>query len=320
MKNNFRTIIDLKKSELDITYSDKLMLAGSCFSNNIGEKLNLHKFDVNINPFGIVFNPISLVQQLRLLNSATEINDNFIFQHNELWHSWLHHSSFSANSKQELLQNINSKFQEAKNFLQEADFLIITLGTAFAYELKEKKLIVSNCHQVPNHQFEKKLLEYETIVAELDNFLSLLKEKNPKLKVIFTLSPVRHWKDGVVENQRSKAILTLAIHQLCDKFTWVNYFPAYEIMMDDLRDYRFYKADMLHPNQQAVNYIWEQFKVAYFDNKTSGLLSKMEQVNRNKQHRSRFPESEQHLAFLAKTTAEEKILLAEINAQKNRKS
>ncbi len=315
--SQFRTTIKIPKSEFDIAYSDNILLMGSCFSDNIGNKLSEHRFDTSINPFGIVFNPISLIKQLKLLNKVTSCDESSVFEHNNLWHSWQHHSSFSSKTKKELLDKIQRNLTLASDYLKQTNYLILTLGTAYAYRLKEKDMIVTNCHQYPNKAFTKELINHSQIVDEFNKILQTLKEQNPNLKIIFTISPIRHWKDGVVENQLSKANLILAVHELCNTFDWINYFPAYELVMDDLRDYRFYKADMLHPNRQAVDYIWGKFRQVYFDADTLKLNERIEKVNRDRNHRPRFPESEQHLAFLAKLDIEEKLIGEEIRVIRN---
>ncbi len=309
MNNEFRTSIKVSKSSINISHKHKVLLIGSCFTQNIGKKLQQHKFDTLTNPFGIVFNPSSLYTQLRLLYSATSKDlEKFYFQHNNLWHSWQHHSNFSSKTIEELHNKITKRLSEAQNFLKQTDIIIITLGTAYAYEHLENRFIVSNCHKVPNKNFKKNLLDNQKLVADLSNVLTNLKNINPNLKVIFTISPVRHWKDGVVENQRSKANLILTVHELCEQYNYCEYFPSYELVLDDLRDYRFYKADMLHPNQQAVDYIWEKFKNAYFEATTLDLVSRIDKINKSRLHKPRFPKSEQHLAFLAKLEAEEKLV------------
>jgi len=312
---SFRTEIKLPASNWQIEHCHQILMTGSCFTDNIGQKLSNHFFKTCLNPFGIVFNPISVVNQLQMLLSKQLFTEKDLFNHYGLWHSWQHHSHFSGEDKSDVLQSINEFLQKGRELLWQADYLIITLGSAYAYQLKSTGEVVSNCHQYPNKNFNKKLLSVNEIVDGFDQIFKELKKQNSKLKTIFTISPVRHWKDGVVENQQSKSTLILAVHQLIKQLDDAAYFPSYELVMDDLRDYRFYKADLLHPNKAAVDYIWQKFKNAYFNTKTQSLVERIEKLNKSKTHRPRFPKSEQHLAFLAQLKIEEELLKAEIENQ-----
>ncbi|MBG7630366.1 MAG: GSCFA domain-containing protein, partial [Bacteroidetes bacterium] len=257
---NFRTNIQLKAERNQIDYSSTLLLIGSCFSENISKKLAYHKFQTHSNPFGILFNPIAIENFITNAINKTAYTERDIFQLNERWHCFDAHSDLSATDKNELINNLNEAITNTNQHLSESSHIIITLGTAWMYRFIETDTIVGNCHKVPQKKFLKELLTIEDIVASLENICTLIKDLNPSANILFTVSPVRHLKDGFVENAQSKAHLISAIHQVINEKNQLFYFPSYEIMMDDLRDYRFYASDMVHPNQTAIDYIWEQFK------------------------------------------------------------
>ncbi|GAI96735.1 unnamed protein product, partial [marine sediment metagenome] len=230
------------------------MFIGSCFTESIGGKLNDYKFPVDINPFGIIYNPSSVGKSLELLIGEKEFTIDDLFFYNGKWLSFFHHSSFSDKDPELCLSRINAKITESREFLKKAGFLFITFGTAWVFEWKESGETVSNCHKISALKFNHKLLAVEDILENYKTLIHKLLRFNPQLKIIFTVSPIRHWKDGAEGNQVSKAILLLSAHQLLKKFQSVSYFPAYEIIMDDLRDYRFYSDDMIHLNSVAIDY------------------------------------------------------------------
>lgn len=297
----FRTILSRRKDSFQLVYSDRIMLSGSCFAEHMATKLQERKFSVLSNPYGILFNPISLFQSFQeIINQRIYKEQDLVF-HDELEHSMNHHSRFSGTNPTKVVGEINRQIQGARDFLQDAKVLFLTLGTAWVYRYDGS--IVANCHKIPNHQFEKELLDIHTIVDSFYTMYDQLKIFNPNLQVVFTLSPVRHIKDGIEENSVSKAILRTAIHQLSQENKQVNYFPAYELLMDDLRDYRFYNADMLHPNEQAIDYVWAYFKDCYFASETQDIIQRVEKLEAAINHKPRFPESDayqKHLAFIEK--------------------
>ena len=295
---NFRTNISLKSESNQIDYSSNLVLIGSCFSENISKKLQYFKFNTFSNPFGILFNPIAIETLISNAIHKKEYSEKDIFQLNERWHCFDAHSDLSASSKNELLTNLNTSIAATHKKITTASHLIITLGTAWVYRNNESAKIVGNCHKIPQKQFSKEMLSVEEIVASLKNSCALIKNLNPKVNIIFTVSPVRHVKDGFVENMQSKAHLLTAIHQLINLKEQFHYFPSYEIMLDDLRDYRFYNSDMLHPNETAINYIWEQFKHVWIAKKTISILKEVDTIQRGLAHKPFNPNSNQHQKFL----------------------
>jgi hypothetical protein len=280
-----------------ISHQHKLLLIGSCFTENIGTKLKQHKFSVLENPNGILFNPVSIAYSLNSYISGKAYTKDDLFYENELWNSWQHHTRFSHPEQNECLSLINQSQKEANAFLQEAGWLLITLGSAFVYQLKNKE-VVANCHKVPTDKFNKQLLGIDEIVVMLNDTIRQLLQFNPALKIIFTISPVRHLRDGFVENNRSKAALIQAVHQLISGSDKLFYFPAYELVIDDLRDYRFYAEDMVHPNYTATNYVWEKFVVTCIDGSSQKLMKEINEINAAKNHKPFNPASEQHKKFL----------------------
>lgn len=291
---NFRTVMPINKSHLDISYLDKILFLGSCFSENINEKLVERKFDSRSNPFGITYNPISIFNIIDFVLEEKNYTKEDLFLQNEIWNCYDFHSDMSGLEVENVLRNINEKIIETKTFLKETNVLFITFGTAWVYENNKK--IVANCHKVPSSQFEKRLLTFEEIETKAKSTFAKLKQYSENIKIVFTLSPVRHLKDGFVENNLSKSILLVAINNL-QKEKNICYFPAYELVIDDLRDYRFYKEDLVHPNYLAINYIFEQFKSVFFTEKTLTLLVKVEKLLKAFQHRINYKETQEYIKF-----------------------
>ena len=295
---NFRTNIQLQKEENQIDYASKLLLIGSCFSENVSKKLAYYKFDVASNPFGILFNPKAI--ETLILNSLNEkaYSEKDVFLLNERWHCFEAHSDLSSPDKNELISNLNNAIKATNKRIHESTHIIITLGTSWIYKFIETNAIVGNCHKVPQKKFSKELLSVDEIVASLKNICQRISAINPKATVIFTVSPVRHIKDGFVENSLSKAHLISAIHKTLGEVNG-NYFPSYEIMMDDLRDYRFYNSDMIHPNETAIDYIWEHFKHVWIQENTFSIMKEVDNIQKGLAHKPFNPDSEQHQQFLA---------------------
>jgi len=294
---NFRTNIQLQKEENQIDYASKLLLIGSCFSENISKKLAYYKFDAVSNPFGILFNPKAI--ETLILNSLNEktYSESDIFLLNERWHCFDAHSDLSATDKNELLHNLNLAVKSTNKRLKEATHIIITLGTSFTYRFIETNAIVGNCHKVPQKKFAKELLSVDEITATLKNICHQISAINPKVTVIFTVSPVRHIKDGFVENSLSKAHLISAIHKTLGEVNG-KYFPSFEIMIDDLREYRFYNSDMIHPNETAIDYIWEQFNHVWIKENTFSVMKEVETIQKGLAHKPFNPDSREYKAFL----------------------
>lgn len=294
----------IKKLNHPIAHQHKLMLVGSCFTENIGDKLRRMKFSVLENPAGILFNPVSAAQTITNCIENKLVTESELFQYNEAWHSWDHHSRFSNFQAQECLNGINQSTSEAHVYLKEADFLVLTLGSAWVYELSDKALgnkassVAANNHKAPADWFSKRLLTVEQTLVVLDNLLHRLFRFNPKLNIVFTISPVRHLREGVIENNRSKAVLIQAVHHLVDKFSKLYYFPAYELVIDDLRDYRFYAEDLVHPNYHATQYVWEKLIGACMSESTQELMKEIAEINLAYQHKPFNKQSQQHQQFL----------------------
>jgi len=275
-----------EKSRINITNSNKVMLIGSCFSENIGDRLRTHKFKTLLNPNGILFNPASIAAALDTMMATETVNDKHILNRDGLFYSFMHHSSINATSQNELIKKITEINKQAADFLKNADILLLTFGSAFAYRHLQLNKTVANCHKQPGSTFEKKLLSVEQITKNYSVLIQHLQLFNPDLKIIFTVSPVKYLKDGITENNLSKSVLLLSVHELVKKFSNCEYFPAYELVNDDLRDYRFYKEDLAHPNEQAINYVWEKFSDCYFDEKTKNLNDKIHKLNLALRHRT----------------------------------
>ncbi|GHU65467.1 hypothetical protein FACS1894123_11390 [Bacteroidia bacterium] len=265
---------------------------GSCFTENISAKMINAGFQTMVNPFGIVYNPLSLGKQIERLFDRKAYTSSDIFSDKTLYHSFSHHSRFSGTNPKLVLENINRTIREASDFLQKVPTLILTFGTAFVYRLKASGEIVSNCHKLPDAVFTHHRAGIPEIVSEWNRLISLLKTNNPALKIIFTVSPIRHWKNGANENQLSKATLLLSIHELVNTHQDCYYFPSYEMMLDDLRDYRFYADDMIHPSPKAIDYIWEKFSETFFDKKTIEAAKNFENAKKALNHRPLHPTME----------------------------
>ncbi len=297
---NFQTELKFKpQSENCIDYASSILLLGSCFTENIGSKLDYFKFKSSVNPFGILFHPKAIETLISNAINEYSYSQTDVFFHNEHWHCFDAHSKLSNTSKSALLEHLNSNLLFTKRQVKQASHIVITLGTAWIYRFLETNAIVANCHKRPQKQFEKTLLSVDAIFTALQNCITLIHKENPTATVIFTVSPIRHIKDGFIENTQSKAHLITAIHQLIEKYASVNksqlhYFPAYEIMMDTLRDYRFYKSDMLHPNALAIDYIWEKFKNVWLSNSVLDIMNTVDGIQKRKAHKPFNSNSEAH--------------------------
>jgi hypothetical protein len=305
---NFRTEFELEKSEFTINYSGKTLLAGSCFAQEMGLRMNHAGFQTNLNSHGILFNPISIKNSLEDIIKCKTYTEKDLLQFDNLWHSFNHHGSFSGTDISTVLNNINSSIRQAHKDLLEADTLIVTFGSAWVYEWAENGKIVANCHKVPQQNFNRRKLGVNEIISELSSVLDRIADLNPSIKVILTISPVRYLKEGFVENNWSKATLNIAVHELIRRFDFTSYFPAYELVIDDLRDYRFYAEDMVHPSKQAVDYVWNKFAAVYFSESTLAIINKVERIKRASQHRPLHADSPQAKDFQEKLIKEKEEL------------
>jgi hypothetical protein len=282
------------------------MLLGSCFAENMGKKFDYFKFQATTNPFGIIFNAVSLEKLIRRAVENRTFTENDIFFHNDLWHCYEVHSELSNSDKDAFLESLNDIIRSTNKQLNDSTHIIITLGTSWVYRNIETNEIVANCHKVPQKQFTKEFLSIHQTEESLQSIISLIHSVNPNCNFIFTVSPVRHIKDGFTENTLSKAHLIAAIHKtITNHKSNITYFPSYEIMMDELRDYRFYAEDMLHPNQTAIDYIWIQFFENYISESVFGLMNEICSIQKGLQHRPFNPNTESHQKFVL--TLEEKM-------------
>ena len=291
-----------------IDYSSNVVILGSCFSENIGVKFVYFKFQSPQNPLGILFHPKAIERFITNTVNEKEYTEDDVFFLNERWHCFDAHSSLSSTSKAELLKHLNEAIRSTNQQLRDVSHLIITSGTSWVYRLIESGLFVANCHKVPQKKFLKELLSIDEITEIFASIISLVQDINPQINVIFTVSPVRHLKDGFIENQQSKAHLIAAIHQITDPRKKLFYFPGYEIVMDELRDYRFYREDMIHPNQIAINYIWEKFSESWIAESANSTMHKIESIQKRLLHKPFNPDSEQHRQFSAKLQTDIQLL------------
>jgi GSCFA family len=298
----FTTPIPLQHGSPAIDYNSRIVSLGSCFAVNIGQKFDYFKFRNVTNPFGIIFHPLAIEKIIGFAVNGYTFTEADIFLNNERWHSFDAHSDLSGTESSQVLDNLNSAAATLSSEIKKSSHIIITLGTAWVYRFTESNALVANCHKVPQKEFSKELLPVDTIAQSLQNISTLINGVNPEAKIIFTVSPVRHIKDGFTENQWSKANLIAALHQTLNtehRTRNTSYFPSYEIMMDELRDYRFYAEDMIHPNPVAIDYIWQQFTSAWISEETQHTMKLADTIQKSLLHRPFNPESESHKKFTA---------------------
>ena len=301
---NLQTKITVAAPDFLIDYNSRLMMLGSCFAENMGSKFSYYKFDVDVNPCGIIYNPLSVANVLRLIVEGKQFEKSDLRQVGGKWVSLYHHGAFSSTDPDECLRRINDRLTKATGELRTLDLLVITWGTAWVYRYTRENIVVSNCHKSPSQEFERSRLSVEDIVKEYLVLIGRLREINPGLRILFTVSPIRHWKDGAHGNQLSKATLLLAIDRLREELQHVYYFPAYEIVLDELRDYRFYADDMLHMSGFTVDYIWERFLYSFISPEVLGLMNQIGRVNKGVAHRPFDPQSEEYHRLVKKMLAE----------------
>jgi hypothetical protein len=315
---HFRTILKQEPHAWKVSLADPLLTIGSCFSDSIGRRLGSNKFNVLINPFGTIYNPLSIHTLLIRAIENEPLPDHYFIQRNEVHANYLFHSQFNALSRNELESSLTSKLVETKQQLSSAAFILITYGTSWVYKLKESGEIVSNCHKMPSTLFEKQLLTQQQITEDFGRLVTTVRKINRNIKIILTVSPVRHIKDTLTLNSVSKSVLRLACHELTQHYSDVEYFPAFEIMMDDLRDYRFYKDDLIHPTEFAENYIWQQFADTYFEENTKLFLKKWGEIASALQHKPFIPDSPSHRSFLQSILTKLDELKTQVNVTKEK--
>ena len=301
-RTDLRTVVGFDPLNPPLTYADRIMLAGSCFTEHIGNRLKRLKFGVDLNPFGIVYNPLSIAEQLKyLLNPSTFTKDDLVF-HLDLWHSWMHHSRFSNPDADALIVNINEEAKKSSAFLEQTGLLVLTFGTAETFYLKDGDRLVSNCHQLPAEQFYSRKPGPDELAEIWIPLLESLWKRNQNLRICLTVSPVRYFKDGPTGNQLSKATLFMFIARLMERFPDLYYFPSYEIFMDDLRDYRYYDTDMMHPGSVGIEYVWNRFTEACIDHNAYSLMDEVESLVKGAAHRPGTYLTDAHRQFIARQT------------------
>jgi len=307
----FQTKIEIPVSDIKISFKDHIMTLGSCFAENIGRKMEDVYFDTDINPFGVLFNPVSIRNSIELLLQNRTFTIDDIFEYKSMWQSFSHSSLFTDSTSEDCLKKINYRLNSASEFLKSTKVILITFGTAWVFEDKKSGRVVSNCHKLPANEFTRRRLTVDEIVDDYKILIQKVQAVSPNLQIIFSVSPIRHWKDGAHENNISKSTLLLAIDELQKENEKIHYFPAYEIQMDELRDYRFYAADMLHPSDVAIDYIWKRFSDTYFTSQTVELKKRLEQLNADLSHRPVHPDSAEYKSFLKNATMRKEELTAE---------
>ncbi len=297
----FRTEIIPQPSDINISLKDVVYMIGSCFTENIGRKFRAYKFDIQTSPFGIIYNPYSIFKLLK--NSLSENLDDTggIIENQGIFRHFDAHSDISATTRQELEKKLIDAYAQSRKKLLKAKVLIVTLGTSIVFKHNKYNDIVANCHKIPSPEFEERLLTPDEILDSFDRFYRKLTTINKDVKIIFTVSPVRHVRSTLIRNSVSKSILRLAVHLLCDNYSHIEYFPSYEIILDDLRDYRFFKPDLVHPDEVAVDYVWEKFKNVYFDEETRKFIVEWDKIIKAVSHKPFNPASREHQQFIDNT-------------------
>lgn len=297
--SSFRTEIRLKPSEWKIRHTDHFFGSGSCFAEHLHSKLSIGGFNSFSNPCGIVYHPVSLLNQINKCIRNEPWTEEDLVYHGGLFHGLFHHGAFSSPDKCLALDHMNNSLHLGHQQLMKTDVLLVTLGTAIGYYHKPKGKLVANCHKIPAGEFDRKFLKPEEVIEKFSEIFQELIHYRPGLKIILTISPVRYLKEGFTDNSLSKSILFLAMHQILKQFKNTHYFPAYEILLDDLRDYRFYTEDMVHPNDQAINYIWSKFMASYFDEPATKTWEAVHELNQARNHRPLHPDTPSHIQFQA---------------------
>ena len=307
----FRTEIEQNPNDFQLNHRKSIISIGSCFSENIGDRLKVHKFKISINPYGTIFNPLSIFRLLEHAISGEHLSETSLLKRDGQYMSYDLHSDFKTSTPKLLKYQFDQINQQVRRDLKKASLLLITFGTSWIYEKKLGKELVSNCHKVPQKEFDKRLLNLDEILSSFFKLQAKLEEINPELTILLTVSPIRHTRSGIVNNSKSKSNLIMACHYLQKMLKNVHYYPSYEIMIDDLRDYRYYEKDMIHPNELAIDYIWDHFSDTFFNSKTKKLNAQIEKAQRSVAHKAFNPNSAQHQKFLSQTLNE----LQELNKQ-----
>jgi len=294
----FRTEVIINKYPVQIEHQSQIITFGSCFAQNIGEYFKFYRFNILENPFGVLYNSASIYNSINLLFENKKFKKSDLIYYREQWHSFYHHGDFSGTDWKKCAQNINNALKNTLKFLKNSEFVILTFGTSYVYKFNKTNFIVSNCHKLPQSDFTRFRLSVKENINYISASIKLLSRINPNIKVILTVSPIRHLKDGAAENQLSKASLLLAINEIVNNADNSYYFPSYEIMLDELRDYRFYAQDMLHPGKPATDYIWEKFSNAFFSDECKLIMKEVEKISKARNHIPRNKEVKSYQTFL----------------------
>jgi hypothetical protein len=297
----FRTDVSVRPSKHSVQLKSGIITAGSCFADAIGNRLHENKFLVQVNPFGVIYNPHSIHKAFRYAIHNEPAADHHYLQNKDVYLNYDFHSEFSSLQKNELIQRLNNTIGTIHYFLRDARWIFLTYGTAWVYNRADTGEVVANCHKMPSSLFRKTLMTEESIVQSFEAFYNEVKNFNPGVKIILTVSPVRHIKDTLELNSVSKSVLRVACHSITQKFDDTEYFPAFEMMVDDLRDYRFYKSDLLHPTELAEDYIWGKFSERYFDKETRDTIQEWNSIRSAIRHKPFHPASAAHQQFLRET-------------------
>lgn len=313
---SFRTTVHTRSSNHRMSLEDKVLTIGSCFSDAIGGQLARNKIATFVNPFGTVYNPHSIHKSILYAAENRAPGPESVLSFDGLFFHYDFHSRFVAPNKSQLLQTLRAQIESTHSFLKDAQWLILTYGTSWLYQLTDSQEIVANCHKQPQKLFQKSLMSQKSILASFDTMYQAVLKINPGIRIVLTVSPVRHIKDTLELNSVSKSVLRIACHSLAETFENVEYFPSYEIMLDDLRDYRFYNADMIHPSPVAEEYIWDKFVDRYFDDRLINFLRQWKEIKSAIDHRPFQPSSKAHQTFLKKTLAKLQELKSVVNVDK----
>ena len=299
-----QTQISIAKQTPNINYDSKLFLLGSCFAENIAEKLSYYKFQNQVNPLGVLFHPLAVLDLLQRAQDSTNFSEKDIFFSNGCWQSYSAHSRLNSISKIKILEQLNFAVHSTKEQIEGASHVVLTFGTAWVYTHIQSQRIVANCHKQPQKEFDKSILSIDHLNQTFESIISILKLFNPEVTIIFTISPVRHLKDGFVENNHSKSQLFSALHPIVNNNENTHYFPSFELVMDELRDYRFYKEDMIHLNQLAIDYIWEKFQSSWIGLDSELTMNEVNRLQKGLDHKPFNPSSKAHIAFLSNLAKE----------------
>jgi|YNPMSStandDraft_1061717.scaffolds.fasta_scaffold00797_13 hypothetical protein len=293
----FYTIVNIEQFDKKINYDDKLFFIGSCFSNEIAQKFSLYKFNVLVNPFGTLYNPVSIYQSIERIIDKKFVNENDFFLDEDIYKSYDFHSTLAGIKIDELTKQVNEIINKSYFFLKDVSWIFITYGTSYVYEHKQLKKIVANCHKKPSNEFINRMLNFNETYEYIEKTVSLIKNFNSRTNIVFTISPVRYLKYGAFENQVSKSVLFIALNKLRKNYPETNYFPSYEIFIDELRDYRYYAADLLHPSDIGIEYVWNRLIDTTFDNNTKTLYKEIQNIINSCKHRPMFRESKTYDLF-----------------------